>query len=252
MDVAHPVHVLLEHGEGVLPGEGEVARVVAEEHVAGVGVGHHPIGLRGGLDHGAHVVMEAKLEAPLHGRLAESVQAFTEAIPLPVVHDVLVVAGQDGGVHLALDGIALLGHVDPVGAHGGEEVQLPVEIRQVFLQRFGQQKGGEPAAGDPHAPQVQLPLQFLGVLGVFVPDLAAGEPGKGHLADGLPEGVLRPQLRHVVVAPADGRDAQLHFLRVKQCHVFAPFRSWRRRFCAPPPPQPPPPRDRPACRMLSG
>ena len=252
MDVAHPVHVLFQHGQGVLPGEGEVTRVVAEEHVPGVGVGHHPVGLRGGLDHGAHVVMEAELEATLHGRLAQGVQALAEALPLPIVHDVLVVAGQDGGVHLALDGVALLGHVDAVRAYGGEEIKLPVEVRQILLERLGQQEGREPAAGDPHASEIQLPLQFLGVLGVLVADLAAGEPRQGHLADGLAEGVLRAQLGHVVVAPADGRDAQLHFLRVKQCHVFAPFRSWRRRFCAPPPPQPPPPRDRPACRMLSG
>ena len=215
MHVAHPVHIFLQHGQGVLAGEGEVAGVIAEEHIPGVGVGHHAVRLLAGLDHGAHVVVEAELEAPVNGDFAQLVQPVAEAGPLLVVHHVLVPSRQDRGVHLALNGIALLADVDPVGAHGGQEVQVGLEVLLLLLEGAGQEEGGIPAAGDAHAPQVQGLLQLRRVRGVLVADLTAGEARQGHLADDLLEGVLSAQLRHIVVAPADGRDAQGNVLGIK-------------------------------------
>ena len=215
MDVAHPVHILLQHGQGILAGEGEVAGVIAQEHIPGIGVGHHAVRLLAGLDHGAHVVVEAQLEAPVGGDLAQLVEAVAEAVPLGVVHHVLVAAGEDGHIHLALDGPALLADVDAVGAHGGQEVQVGDEVLLLLLEGAGQDKGRIPAAGDAHAPQVQGALQLRRVLGILVADLAAGEARQGHLADRLLEGVLTAQLRHVVVAPADGCDAQEHIFLVE-------------------------------------
>ena len=74
MDVAHPVGVLLQHGQGILAGEGEVAGVIAQEHIPGIGVGHHAVRLLAGLDHGAHVMVEAQLEASVRGDPAQLVQ----------------------------------------------------------------------------------------------------------------------------------------------------------------------------------
>ena len=127
----------------------------------------------------------------------------------------LVTAGKHRRIHLSLNGIALLANVDPVSAHGSQELQLPDKIRLHFLVGLCNQEGGEPPAGDPHPPQVQLGLQLRRVGGVLVADLASGEARQGHFADGLLESVLRPQLRHVVVAPADGRDAQGNMIGIK-------------------------------------
>ena len=215
MDVAHPVHILFQHGQGVLPGEGEVAGVIAEEDIVGVGIGHHAVRLLAGLEHGAHVVVEAELEAPVRRDFAQLVQPVAEAVPLGVVHHVLVAAGEDGGVHLALDGVALLADVDAVGAHGGQEVQVGLEVLLLLLKGAGQNEGGVPAAGDAHSPEVQGLFQLRGVGGILVADLAAGEARQGHFADDLLEGVLRAQLRHIVVAPADGRDAQRNVIGIK-------------------------------------
>ena len=217
MDVAHPAHILLQHGQGILAGEGEVTGVIAQEHIPGIGVAHHAVRLLAGLDHGAHVVVEAQLEAPVRGDLAQLVQAVAEAVPLGVIHHVLVAAGEDGHVHLALDGVALLADVDAVGAHGSQEVQIGDEVLLLLLEGTGQDEGGVPAAGDAHAPQIQRLFQLGGVLGILVADLTAGEARQGHLADGLLEGVLAAQLRHVVVAPADGCDAQEHVILIKHC-----------------------------------
>ena len=218
--VANAVSVLLQHQQGVLACEGEVAGVVAQEDVAGIGVTHHAVGLVGGLHDGAHVVMEAQLEATVGGDLAQLVQAVTEDGPLLLGHHVLVTAGEDGGVHLALDGVALLADVDAVGTDGGQEVQLLDELGFHFLVGLGDQEAGEPAAGDAHAAQVQVPLQLSGVLGVLVADLAAGEASQSHLADDLTEGVLGAQLGHIIIAPADGGDAKMDFFLIE--HISVP------------------------------
>ena len=141
MDVAHAVHILLQHGQGILAGEGEVAGVIAQEHIPGIGVGHHAVGLLAGLDHGAHVMMEAQLEATLGSDLAQTVQTLAEAIPLLIVHDMLVAAGEHGYVHLALDGVALLADVDAVGAHSSQEVQVGDEVLLLLLKGAGQEEG---------------------------------------------------------------------------------------------------------------
>lgn len=61
-----------------------------------------------------------------------------------------------------------------------------------FLHGTGQDEGRIPAAGDAHTAQVQSLLQLGRVGGILVADLAAGEAGQSHLADGLLEGVLGP------------------------------------------------------------
>ena len=185
-----------------------MARVIAEEDALRIRVGHHAVGLLAGLDHGAHVVVEAELKAPVQGNPAQLVHPLAEAGPLGLVHDVLVAPGENGGVRLALDGIALLADVDAVGPYGGQEVQVGDKVLLLLLEGPGQQEGGVPAAGDAHAPEVQGLFQLRGIRGILVADLAACEARQGHLADGLLEGVLGPQLRHIVVAPADGRNAQ--------------------------------------------
>ena len=161
------------------------------------------------------MMMEAQLEAPLHGNLAQGVQARAEAVPLLVVHDVLVAAGQNRGVHLALDGIALLADVDAVGADSGQEVQIGGEVCNLLLHGTGQDEGRIPAAGDAHAPQIQCLLQFRGIGGILVADLAAGEACQRHLTDDLLEGILAAQFRHIVVAPADRSDTQGYVFGVK-------------------------------------
>ena len=74
--MAHPVHVLLQHSQGVLAGEGEVTGIIAEEHIPGIGVGHHAVRLLAGLDHGAHVVVEAQQQIlqHLHQQLMKQTQ----------------------------------------------------------------------------------------------------------------------------------------------------------------------------------
>ena len=139
--MAHPVHVLLQHSQGVLAGEGEVAGVIAQEHIPGIGVGHHAVRLLAGLDHGAHVVVEAQLEAPVRSDLAQLVQAVAQELPLGVVHHMLVAAGEHGYVHLALDGVALLADVDAVGAHSSQEVQVGDEVLLLLLKGAGQEEG---------------------------------------------------------------------------------------------------------------
>ena len=161
------------------------------------------------------MVVEAQLEAPVRGDLAQLVQAVAQELPLGVVHHMLVAAGEHGYVHLALDGVALLADVDAVGAHGSQEVQVGDEVLLLLLKGAGQEEGGVPAAGDAHAAQVQGLLQLGRILGILVADLAAGEARQRHLADGLLEGVLRAQLRHIVVAPADGCDAQEYVVGIK-------------------------------------
>ena len=220
MDVAHAVHILLQHGQGVLAGEGEVAGIIAQEDIAGIGVGHHAVSLLGGLDHSAHVMMEAQLKAALHGDLAQGVQTGAEAVPFLVVHDVLVAAGEDGGVHLALDGIALLADVDAVGTHSGQEVQVGGEVGDLLLHGAGQDEGRIPAAGDTHTAQIQGLLQLGGIAGILVADLAAGKAGQSHLTDDLLEGVFTAQLGHIVVAPADGGDAQRDVFGIKHRKIL--------------------------------
>ena len=44
---------------------------------------------------------------------------------------------------------------------------------------------------------------------------SAGEAGQRHFADGLLEGVLGTQLRHIVIAPADGSNTQGNSFRIK-------------------------------------
>ena len=215
MDVAHAVHILLQHDQGIFTGEGEVAGVEAQEHIAGISVAHHAVGFLAGLHHGAHVMMEAQLEAALGGDLAQGVQTCAEAVPLLVVHDVLVAAGQNGGVHLALNGVALLAHVDAVGADSLQEIQVGGEVSNLFLDGAGQNERGVPAAGNTHAAQIQSLLQLGGIRRILVADLAAGEAGQSHFADDLLEGVLATQFGHVVIAPADRGDAKGNALGIK-------------------------------------
>ena len=157
----------------------------------------------------------AELEAALTGRLPERIEPGAEALPLLIVHHVLMRAGENGDVCLSLYGIALLGNIDTVRADGGEEVQFSLKVREILLKRFCQQEGGEPAARDAHAAQVQFPLQLGGILRVLVADLTAGKTRKRHFAHGLAEGILRAEFRHIVVAPADRGDAKLNLFRVK-------------------------------------
>ena len=127
----------------------------------------------------------------------------------------LVAAGEDGHVHLALDGVALLGDVDVICADSLQEVQVGDEVLLLFLHGTGQDEGRIPAAGDAHTAQVQSLLQLGRVGGILVADLAAGEAGQSHLADGLLEGVLGTQFRHIVIAPADGSNTQGNSFRIK-------------------------------------
>ena len=222
MDMAHAVHILLQHLQGIFAGEGEVAGVVAQVDIARIGVGQHPVGLGSGLDNGAHVVMEAQLKAAIRSHLTQAVQAVAETIPLLVGHDGLVVTGQNGHIGLALDGAGLLADIDAVGTNGFQEIQFLDELGFHFLVGLVHQEGGEPAAGDAHAAQIQFPLQFGSIGRILVADLAAGEAGQCHFADDLAEGVFAAQFGHIIVAPADGGDAKLDFFFVKH-FVYSSF-----------------------------
>ena len=246
------VFLCYDTGHFTFAGESEMTGIVAQEHIARIGVRHHAVGLLRGLHDRSHVVMEAELEAAFDSDLSERIQSFREAVPFRVVHYILVSAGQDRRADLPLNGIALLRDVDAVCADGGKEGKLPCKVRDVLIQRFRKKEGGEPAACDAHAAKIQLPFELLRILRVFVADLTARKTGQRHLADGLAERVFRAEFRHVVVAPADRGDAEFHFFCVKQCHGFSPFRFLRRRICAPHPRRPPPPRDRRADRTLWG
>ena len=127
----------------------------------------------------------------------------------------LVPAGEDGDISAALNGVALLADIDAVCADGRQEVEVGDEVLLLLLNGTGQQERGIPAACDAHTAQVECLFQLRGILGILVADLTAGESGQSHLADGLLEGVLRTQLRHIVVAPADGCDSQMYFLSIK-------------------------------------
>ncbi len=137
--MAHPVGVFFKHGQRAFTGEGKMARIIAQPDISRVGIGQHPIGLLRGLHYGAHVVVEAQLKATLLRRLAQLVEPFAEGVPLRIRHHMLGVA-QNRGIHLPLDGVALLGHVDPVGAHSGQEIQLLQKLRLYLFIRLGQQK----------------------------------------------------------------------------------------------------------------
>ena len=199
-----------------------MAGVVAQVDILGIGVGQHTVGFLGGLDNGAHVMMEAQLEATVSGHLAQAVQAVAEDSPLLVGHDGLVVTGQNGHIGLALDGAGLLADIDAVCANGFQEIQFLDELGFHFLIGLVHQEGGEPAAGNAHAPQIQFPLQFSGIGGVLVADLTAGEAGQCHFADDLAEGIFAAQFGHIIVAPADGGDAKLDFFFVKH-FVYSSF-----------------------------
>ena len=216
--------------------------VVAQEHIARIGVRHHAVDLLCGLHHRAHVVVEAQLEAAVRRDLSEHVKTLREALPAGFVHNGLVIAGQNRRIDLTLNRITLFRNVDAVRADGGKEIELPCKVRDIFFKRLCQQKRREPAACDAHAAQIQLPLELLRILRIFVADLAARKARQRHFTDGLPERILRAELRHVVVAPADRGDAQFHFFRIKHCHGCSPFRFLQRRSYAPllrPPPRPP-------------
>ena len=61
-------------------------------------------------------------------------------------------------------------------------------VSYTHLDVYKRQEGRRPAAGDAHTAQVQSLLQLGRVGGILVADLAAGEAGQSHLADGLLEG----------------------------------------------------------------
>lgn len=178
MNMTHAIHILFQHGQRILAGEGKVAGIIAQEYIAGIRVGHHAVRFLAGLHHGTHVVVEAQLEAPLGGDLPQTVQPLAETIPLRVVHHVLMTAGEDRHVNFSLNGVTLLGDIDAVGAHSLQKVQIGNEILFFLLHGAGQNEGRIPAAGDPHSPQIQRLFQHNGIGGILVSDLAAGEAGQ--------------------------------------------------------------------------
>ena len=208
MHMAHAVHILFQHGKRILSCKGKVPGIIAEEHIARIRMTHHAVGLFGALHHRSHMMMVAEPEASVRCRPAKRVQPFAEPVPLFVIHDMFKATGQDGRVHLPLDRIALLGDIDAVCADRREEIEFAMKLGQIFRKRLSEQEGGEPAARDAQAAQIQLPLQLGRVLRIFVADLAAGIARERHFAHDLAEAVLRAELRHIIVAPADRGDAQ--------------------------------------------
>ena len=131
----------------------------------------------------------------------------------------MLVGIQDRDVGLALDAVALLGDVDAVRADGCQEIKSLVEVSGILLEGLRDQEAGVPLAGDPHAAEIQSRLQLSRILRILVADLAALEACERHLADDLLEGVLRTKLRHIIVAPADGGDAQEYLALIKHSHT---------------------------------
>ena len=213
--MSHTVNILFQHRQWILAGKGKMACVIAQENTFRISICHHPVGFFRSLYHSTHMMMEAQLKSPIRSDTPQLIQAAAQQIPLPVVHYMLMTAGQNRRVQLSLYGVALLADIDTVTAHGSQEIQFLFKILPHLIKRLGQQKRGKPAAGNTHSPQIQGTFQLHRIRGILVADLTAGKTCQSHFADGLAECVLRSQVGHIIIAPTNGSNSKLYFCCIK-------------------------------------
>ena len=206
------VDVLLQHWHWIHPREGQVAAVKQQAHIAGVGFRHKAVDFLHGLHAGAHVVVAGELHALFRSQTTQSVEALGDLLPFLLGVYGLVTEDIEG---LALDGVALLAGADDPRAQGVQPVAVADEGLLCHLIGLGGEQGGEPRVADAQAAHLQLVPQHLHILRILVADLAAREAGQRHFAHALLKGVLRAQLGHIIVGPADGCDGQANLFGIQ-------------------------------------
>ena len=159
---------------------------------------HDVLGLLAGLNHGAHVRMEAELDAVLHSELAQLVQSVAQTIHLLLRCSRMVAEHRDiFGKRTAGD----LCNVDVLAVQNGQINQVLEEALLVVLKIALAQGGGEPAAADFHAADIQTSLEHGHIGRILASNLGALESCQSSLTQALLKCVLLAQRRHIVVGP---------------------------------------------------
>ena len=178
---------------------------------------HKFVDFRGGLNAGAHVVMQTDLHPLLRRQAAEGVIAFRHPLPLFVAEARLRIA-EDRFIQ-PLYAAALLGAANHFRPHRMKEVHVIDEFINGFFPLAVGEKGAEPGVADLNAANIQHRLENRRIARIFAADFAAGKAGQRHFADDLLEGVFAAELRHIIVSPADWGDSQFDVIFV---HSRAP------------------------------
>ena len=156
------------------------------------------------------MVMEAQLEAAVSCDLAQLVQAVAQLIPLFVGGDRLVVT--EHRVLLCEQAAGQLAYVDAACTDSLEEIQLLDKCLFVLLVGGRAQEAREPLGCNLDAAQVECLVQYGRVGRELAANLGALKACQSRLGNHLLEGQLAAELRHVVIGPADRRNAEFYIV----------------------------------------
>ncbi len=192
VDVGHPVRTLLRDGDRVAAADQQVPGVEAQADAAAA---QHPFGLLAGLDHGADVGVQGRLEATRGGGHVEPVEIAEEGGPaLGVEHRAGVVPLGPGRRREHERG----------GVRGDETVHGQVDLGERVVVRVVQDDRDELAdGGEPVPPEHgRLGLRRLGEE-VLRTELGGAEPHLPHLGQDGGRVVLPAPAGHLADPPRD-------------------------------------------------